>query len=192
MSNKLSRSFYNRDTLEVAQEILGKYVVYNSSAGKISARIVEVEAYIGEGDPACHAAKGMTKRNKIMFGQAGFSYIYLIYGMYHCLNFVTEKKDFPAALLIRAAEIVDGFDIIKKNNPKKSKARILSGPGLFCKALGLTQEQNGLDLTKETLYVESRNSNKVEIVQSERIGITNGKEHLWRFYDKNSQAVSRK
>ncbi len=192
MLKKLSRSFYNRDTLDVAQDILGKYVVYNSPAGKISARIVEVEAYIGEGDPACHAAKGMTKRNEIMFGQAGFSYVYLIYGMYNCLNFVTEKKEFPAAILLRAAEIVDGFDIIKNNNPKKSEARILSGPGLFCKAFGLTKEQNGLDLTKETLYVESRNNNKVEIVQSARIGIANGKEHLWRFYDKNSQAVSQK
>ncbi len=192
MSKKILRSFYNRDTLEVAQDILGKYIVYNSPSGEISARIVEVEAYIGENDPACHAARGMTSRNEIMFGQAGFSYIYLIYGMYNCLNFVTEKKGFPAALLLRAAEIVDGFEVVVKNNPQKSKSRILSGPGLFCKAFGLTKEHNGLDLTQEILYVESHDNNKVEIIQSERIGISNGKEHLWRFYDKNSQAVSQK
>lgn len=192
MPKKLPLSFYNRDTLETARDILGKYIVYHSPNGKLSARIVEVEAYIGKGDPACHAAQGKTKRNEVMFGRAGFSYIYMIYGMYNCLNFVTEKDGFPAAILLRAAEPDEGVKIMKNNNLKKKQERILSGPGLFCKAFGLTREQNGLDLTKEKLYLESRNSNKIEIVQTGRIGISDGKELLWRFYDKNSSAVSRK
>lgn len=100
MSKKITKSFYNRDTLLVAQEILGKYLVYNSPAGILSARIVEVEAYIGEGDPACHAARGMTKRNEVMFGKAGFSYVYLIYGMYNCLNllFCSEQPNHAMGL----------------------------------------------------------------------------------------------
>ncbi len=192
MPNKLSHSFYSRDTVDAARDILGKFIVYNSPLGKISARIVEVEAYIGTGDPACHASRGKTKRNEIMFGCAGFSYIYLIYGMYNCLNFVTEKEDFPAAILLRAAEPDEGLDIILENNHKKDRSKILAGPGLFCKAFGLTREQNGLNLTKNLLYVESRSNKKVDIMQTTRIGISDGKELLWRFYDKNSKSVSRK
>ena len=192
MSIKLSRKFYQRDSLIVAQELLGKYIVYNSNNGKLSARIVEVEAYIGKGDPACHASRGKTKRNEVMFGNAGFVYVYLIYGMYYCMNFVTEKKDYPAAVLIRACEIDKGFDIAKENNPKKNMKNILSGPGLFCKAFGITKEQNGIDLTGDSLYVETRDRKQVEIVSTSRIGISEGKEMLWRFYDKNSQSISGK
>ncbi len=192
MSKKLSRQFYNRATIDVAREILDKQIVYNSPNGKLSARIVEVEAYIGEGDPACHASRGKTKRNEVMFGKAGFAYLYLIYGMYNCLNFVTEKDGFPSAILLRAAEPEEGIDIMLQNNFKKESSKLLAGPGLFCKAFGLTREQNGLDLTNEELYLESRNNNKVEIVETTRIGISDGKELLGRFYDKNSKAVSKR
>lgn len=192
MPTQLSHTFYNQSTLKVAEKIIGKYIVYNSPFGKLSARIVEVEAYIGEGDPACHAARGKTKRNEIMFGKAGFSYLYLIYGMYNCLNFVTEKDGFPAAVLLRGAEPDEGFEIMINNNPKKKSSRILAGPGLFCKAFGLTTKQSGIDLTNEQLYVESRSNKIVEIVRTNRIGISEGKELLWRFYDKNSDSISKK
>ncbi|UCE23194.1 MAG: DNA-3-methyladenine glycosylase, partial [Candidatus Zixiibacteriota bacterium] len=109
---KLPRSFYNRPTIEVARDLIGKYIVYASTAGLMSARIAEVEAYIGKDDPACHAARGKTRRNAVMFGKPGFTYIYFIYGMYHCLNFVTEKEGHPAAVLLRAAEPCEGIDIM--------------------------------------------------------------------------------
>ena len=190
--SKLKKSFYNRNTLQVAQDCIGKRIVYNAPCGNMSARIVEVEAYIGKNDPACHASRGKTKRNEVMFGHAGISYIYLIYGMYNCLNFVTEEDGFHAAVLLRAAEVEDGFDLMLPNNPKKSETRILSGPGLFCKAFGLAKEQNGIDLTKDTLYLESCSKKKIDIVKAERIGISEGKEHLWRFYDKSSDSISKK
>ena len=103
--NKLPRSFFNHPTLTVAQELLGKVLVI----GKTSGRINEVEAYIGQNDPACHACRGKTERNKVMFGSAGHLYVYFTYGMYHCANIVTEKKEFPAAVLVRSIEPISGI-----------------------------------------------------------------------------------
>ena len=134
----------------------------------------------------------MTGRNEVMFGQPGFVYIYLIYGMYHCLNFVTEKEGFPAALLLRAAEPVEGFEIMKRNSPLKNERNILSGPGLFCRSFGLTREQSGLDLTGKSICLEERNDKRFEIGISTRIGINNGQELPWRFFDKTSKSLSRK
>ena len=191
-SKRLPGSFYNRPTLTVAKEVLGKHLVYQAPLGKISARIVEVEAYIGEDDPACHAARGKTARNEVMFGKPGTAYIYFIYGMYHCLNVVTEAAGTPAAVLIRAGEAVEGFNLMKRNSPKKNDKNILSGPGLFCRAFGLTTIQNGLDLTEKSIYLETHYEDNIEIGRSSRIGISNGKELLWRFYDKNSNALSGK
>jgi len=189
---KLSRSFYNRPTLEVARDILGKYIVYNSPEGKLSGRIVEVEAYIGESDPACHAARGITERNRVMFGPPGYSYIYFIYGMYNCLNFVTEKKNFAAAVLLRAAEPDEGVNSMKKLSPKaKRDIELLNGPGKFCRSFGLEREQNGLDLTAETLFLEDRFEGEVTIGQSCRIGIKDGRDKLWRFFDRESKALTR-
>ena len=191
--DKLTRSFYSRPTLEIAPDILGKYIVYNSPLGKLSARIVEVEAYIGQNDPACHAANGKTDRNEVMFGPPGFSYIYFIYGMYHCLNFVTEAKGKAAALLLRAAEPDEGLEIMGNNSPNSKGSvnhRLLGGPGKFCRAFGLTREQNGVDLSGNLLYLESRSEPEVSMEVSPRIGIRLGKEKLWRFYDSESKAVT--
>ena len=190
-AKKLKRSFYDRPTLDVAPEILGKFIVFNSPAGKFSARIVEVEAYIGQDDPACHAARGLTKRNRPMFGPPGFSYIYLIYGMYHCLNFVTEPKDRPAAILLRAAEPDEGANLMLQTSGKTSPNGLLSGPGKFCRAFGLTTEQNDLDLTGDLIYIEDRNMKVTNIQRSQRIGISVGQDLLWRFYDTDSAAVSK-
>ncbi|MFQ5453279.1 MAG: DNA-3-methyladenine glycosylase [Candidatus Zixiibacteriota bacterium] len=188
---KLSRSFYNRSTLEIAKDIIGKYIVFDSLVGKLSAKIVEVEAYIGRDDPACHAFRGQTKRNAIMFGKPGFTYIYFIYGMYHCLNFVTEKEGSPAAILLRAAEPYEGVELMKGYSKEKNNLRLLSGPGKFCHSFGLTRAQNGLDLTGPTIYLEDRLIITKNIRQTQRIGIKQGKERLWRFYDSGSKALSK-
>jgi len=190
--HKLIRPFYARPTLEVAPELIGKYIVYHSPLGKLSAKIVEVEAYIGEKDPACHAARGRTPRNYVMFGPPGFAYIYFVYGMYHCLNFVTEPEGFPAAVLVRAAEPDEGEQIMRRLSPGNERNELLNGPGKFCRSFGLTRDQNGLDLTGHRLYLEHRFAVVANIKQTERIGIKVGHERPWRFYDKNSKAVSKK
>ncbi len=187
---KLKREFFIRPTLEVAPDLIGKYLVYNYRRRILSARIVEVEAYIGRDDPACHAAVGKTKRNEVMFGPGGFGYIYFIYGMYYCLNVVTETEDFPAAVLIRAAEPVDGVELMQKRY-KKSKGNLLTdGPGKLCKAFNLTLKDNGLDLLGERLYLEDRGYEPPEIEISERIGIKKGVNRKWRFFENNSPFVS--
>ena len=188
---KLNRSFYNRPTIEVARDLLGKVIVYISPNGRLSARIVEVEAYIGqESDPACHAARGKTPRNEVMFGPPGHAYIYFIYGMYHCLNFVTERAEFPAAVLLRAAEPLEGESLMARPKSDRGGYRLLAGPGKFCRAFGLTRDQNGLDLTGDRLYLEHRFDRKIAVEQTSRIGISKGQNHLWRFFDRDSTAVS--
>lgn len=190
-TTKLGREFFERPTLQVAKELLGKYLVYESECGKLSAKIVEVEAYIGTNDPACHASRGMTKRNAVMFGPGGFSYIYFIYGMHNCLNFVTEKENKPAAVLLRAAEPNEGIEIMLNNSPRVKLSDLLRGPGRFCRSFGLTTKQSGLDLTKNTLYLESRESDRaMKIERTTRVGINIGTDKLWRFYNKQSPAVS--
>lgn len=135
MQHKLGRDFFARDTHTVARSLLGKLLVRRWHGKVLTRRICEVESYVGENDKACHAAKGKTKRNEVMFGEAGHAYIYLIYGMYHCLNVVTDAIDFPAAVLIRGAGI-------------------LNGPGKLTRALHITRAQNFEDLvTSEKLFI---------------------------------------
>ncbi len=182
-AQKLSREFYLQPTLEVARDLVGKYLLYKDGAKLFSARLVEVEAYIGEDDPACHAAVGKTERNKVMYGSGGHAYIYFIYGMYYCLNVVTERPGFPAAVLLRGAEPDEGFEYMKKNFPKGYHQKLANGPGKLCRAFGLTRRQNGLDLTGKTLYLENRGYRPERIVTTPRIGITRGADRLWRFLD---------
>lgn len=190
MNRKLPRSFYDRPTLEVARDILGKSMIFNSASGRLSARIVEVEAYIGQDDPACHAAPGPTRRNRVMFGRPGFSYVYFVYGMYHCFNIVTEAEGLPAAVLVRAAEPTAGLEIMQSHSPKAKGATILSGPGKFCRAFGLTTEHSGLDLTGDTLYLRGAETAASEIVTTGRVGIKKAAERPYRFYLAESAAVS--
>ncbi len=186
---KLKREFYLRPTLRVASDLLGTTIVYHHPKGVLAARIVETEAYIGEDDPACHAAVGRTTRNDVMYGPGGFGYIYFIYGMHNCFNVVTERKGFPAAVLIRAVEPVSGGDIMKANSPANSRM-LTNGPGKFCRAFGLTRRQNGLDLTGPALYIVERDDYSPDVVITRRIGIRKGAEKPWRFYDRNSWFVS--
>lgn len=187
---KLTRDFYTRSTLQVANDLIGKYLVYKKGKNILSVRLVEVEAYIGEDDPACHAAVGKTRRNEIMYGIGGFSYIYFIYGMYYCLNVVTERENFPAAVLIRGAEPVDGLEIMKRQYGGTANSRMTNGPGKLCKALGLTRKENGLDLTGSILYLEDRGYKPNRIDKSERIGIQRGRDKKWRFFESGSPFVS--
>ncbi|NRA73771.1 MAG: DNA-3-methyladenine glycosylase [Rickettsiales bacterium] len=161
----LRREFFERSTLAVAQDLLGKVFSFNNIQGVIT----ETEAYIGQDDPARHAAKGKTKRTQTMFGLAGYSYIYMIYGMYYCLNFVTEKVDFPAAVLIRAIEI-EGVS-------QKS----LNGPGKLCRYLGITKQHNKTDLTKSNDFAVFDIQQKIPYIATPRIGIKVGTDKLWRF-----------
>ena len=171
----LKRKFYNQNTLKVAEELLGCFLMRKVKGKTVKAMITETEAYMGEDDLASHASKGRTPRTELMFGEAGHAYVYMIYGMYHCLNIVTEKKDFPAAVLIRAVKI-DGIDYKKTN-----------GPGKLCKFLKIDRKLNGLDITKrEKLWIEkpTKKISKKSIVTDRRIGIDYAKhckEYLWRF-----------
>ena len=182
-ADKLSREFYLRPTLEVARDLLGKVLVYKNSSRITSARLVEVEAYVGEDDPACHAAAGCTSRNEIMYAEGGRAYIYFIYGMYYCLNVVTERKGFPAAVLLRGAEPLDGISYMKSNFPPNYRHRLADGPGKLCRAFKLTRRQNGLDLTGNSLFLEDRGYRPDKIVATPRVGIKKGTEKLWRFVD---------
>jgi len=159
----LGSDFFEQKTLKVARNLLGKQLSFNG----MKAIITEVEAYIGEEDPACHAAKGKTKRNLIMFGPAGYSYVYMIYGMYHCLNFVTEKEGFPAAVLIRSVVI------------KGVQSSLLNGPGKLCRYLGITRQHNAMDIIS-TFFVADLGQ-KVSCIKTPRIGIKVGTDKLWRF-----------
>ncbi len=188
---RIPRTFYRRPTLEVAPDLLGKFIVYDSPVGRLEARITEVEAYIGDGDPACHAARGKTERNAVMFGPPGYSYVYFIYGMYHCLNFVTEPAGQAAAVLLRAAEPVAGVEVMRARSTSSQINRFLDGPGKFCRAFGLTRRQNGLDLTGGVLYLEDRAVKVEHVVSTPRIGIREGTTKPWRFYDSDAMSVSR-
>lgn len=155
----LARAYFNRSTLAVARSLVGKYLVREHDGDVIAGKIVEVEAYVGERDKACHASKGRTQRTDVMFGPAGVAYVYLIYGMYHCLNVVTEREEFPAAVLIRAVEI-DGV--------------LIDGPGRLCRALRIDRTLNRLDLTQgRSLWFEDRAERlrRTEIQPFPRIGV---------------------
>ena len=198
---RLSREFYNRDTVEVAQQLLGKYLVRMLDGEALVGRITETEAYIGRCDKACHAYNyRKTERTSTLFMAPGHAYVYLIYGMYNCLNFVTEPEDEPAAVLIRAVEPVIGIDTIRQlrfgDKPLTSYRlkNFMNGPGKLCKGFSLTKRENGLDLTGETLFVCDSPADiglpfpKVSperICSGPRIGIDyaeEAKDFPWRFW----------
>jgi DNA-3-methyladenine glycosylase len=156
----LSRAYYRRPTLQVARDLLGKYLVRAGENGLLSGRIIEVEAYIGPEDRACHASRGRTRRTEVMFGKAGVAYVYLIYGMYHCLNVVTEREGYPAAILIRAIEV--------------KGAGLIDGPGRVCRLFQIDRTHNCLDLTmKQTLWLEDRGQLVPDsaVLAARRIGV---------------------
>ncbi len=191
LNKRLDRGFYDRATLKVARELLGKYLVLKKDGEILSGKIVETEAYVGPTDRASHASKGKTRRNEVMFGPPGHAYIYFTYGMYHCLNLVTEKEGYPAAVLIRALEPERGIQIMKKNRKTDRIENLTSGPGKVCMALGLDRSLNGTDLCSDILYAEDRNQKKEKIASSRRVGINIQRDRKWRFYIKDNRFVSK-
>lgn len=167
---RLRRKFFNRKTLPVARDLLGKYLVRKIGRKIIRAKIIETEAYIGQNDSASHASKGLTPRTEVMFGPAGFSYVYIVYGMYYCLNIVTESKGYPAAVLIRAVDL-----------------RGCNGPGKVCRELKIDRKLNRVDLTKSRKIWIEENEEAIkpsQIKKGKRIGVDYAgpwKNKLWRF-----------
>ena len=191
---KLEREFYNRDTVQVARALLGKRLVRVWDGTALVCRITETAAYVGRCDKACHAyGYRRTPRTETLFAPPGTAYIYLIYGMYHCLNFVTEPEGEPCAVLIRGLEAVEGKALIARNrfgvSPAEmtayQKKQFLNGPGKVCRGLMLTRTQNGLDLTGDELYVLDAGEAPDIIHTGKRIGIDYAEEAAefpWRFY----------
>jgi DNA-3-methyladenine glycosylase len=183
----LPASFYERDTLVVAKELLGKYLVRQIRNKRMIGKIVEVEAYIGESDPASHAFRGLTPRTKIMYGTAGHAYVYFNYGMYFLLNVVTEREGFPAAVLLRALEPVFGF---KGDDPRPA-----SGPGKLCRSMQIDKQLNGEPFTGKRLWIgelRSETEEDFEIRWSPRIGISVGQDKPWRASIAGNRFVSGK
>ncbi|MGB5105206.1 MAG: DNA-3-methyladenine glycosylase [Candidatus Zixiibacteriota bacterium] len=190
MTFKLPREFYRQPTLTVAQLLIGKIFVSKRAGAKLTGKIVEVEAYIGEDDPACHARFGKTGRNAVMYGDAGRLYVYFIYGMHNMLNFVTEGKGTPAAVLIRAVEPIDGIELMQKNRGVGGIHRLCSGPGKLCQAFDIKLTDTGKSLTGGEYFVLDDGGSAPKVASCSRIGITQGHDLLWRFYDSESKFVS--
>jgi DNA-3-methyladenine glycosylase len=191
---KLSRSFYQQATLDVAKQLLGKYLVRKHPDGDLVGRIVETEAYVGPQDLACHASKGRTARNEVMFGAAGHAYVYFIYGFYNMLNLVTEAKDYPAAVLIRAVEPLLGIELMQKLRRCEVPRNLASGPGKLCQAFDIDRSLNGADICGKVLYVEDRGDATPKFLSTARIGVDYAgewKDKPYRFLVRGSEFVSK-
>jgi len=201
----LQQSFFGRNTITVAQELVGCVLqVVGDDGGEVSGRIVEVEAYGGEDDPASHAGKGRTPRSEIMFGPPGFAYVYIIYGMHHCLNFVTQDEGTAGAVLIRGMEPLVGRELMAARrgvDPETARDRDLcSGPGRLCQALGIDRWWNGLPLVSELDDPGPSGAGQIRIFHGEgppggpaatpRIGIRQAADRLHRFIDPGSECLS--
>jgi DNA-3-methyladenine glycosylase len=198
---RLPRSFYARPTLDVAADLVGALLVHERRGVRTSGRIVEVEAYIGETDPACHAAPGPTRRNEPLYGPPGFAYVYLNYGIHCLVNVVTEPEGCPAAVLIRALEPVEGIAAMRRRRSRAAKGRrrlaaaldeaaLCRGPGNVTMAMGITLAENRADLVRSRLFVEAAAGRRPAIAWGPRIGISVGTEHPWRAYVPGHPAVT--
>ena len=188
----LSRAFFARDALTAAPALLGKTLLHGGAGGVI----VETEAYVGPGDRACHAYGGKrTKRTELLFGEAGHAYVYLIYGMYCCLNVVTGKAEEPQCVLIRALRPTLGLEEMALRRNRKPEKELCRGPGKLCMALDIGRELNGRDMTAGDFIILDEPEVPVsEVVTSKRIGIDYAgpdKDNLWRFTVRGDPYVSR-
>lgn len=189
--NILTPDFYLRETSLVARDLLGKVLTLNRNGNLLSGRIVETEAYRPEGDFASHSAVGKTDRNAPMFSTGGILYVYLIYGIHHCINVVTEPGGRGAAVLIRALEPMEGINIMKANRNSDDERILCKGPGNTAKAFGFTKEDNFISFNSEELFIlDSPTVNNKEIISGPRIGVRKSADLLLRFYIKNCPFVS--
>ncbi len=202
MMKRLDREFYNRDSLIVAKELLGKVLVHEIAGQKISAKIVETEAYMGIEDKAAHSYGGKrTPRVEVMYGGPGFSYVFIIYGMYYCFNIVTREEGVPQAVLIRAAEPIGGLELMAQNRFDKSYKQLnekeiiglTNGPGKLCRALLIDKGLNEEDLCGSRLYIEEGENETFSTVSTKRVGVDyaeEAKDYPWRFYIEHNNYVS--
>jgi DNA-3-methyladenine glycosylase len=197
-STKLPRSFYLCPTVQVARDLLGKYLVRRCRGRSLAGKIVEAEAYC-EGDPASHSFRGKTKRNEVMYRKGGHLYVYFTYGMHFCANVVTRETELGEAVLIRAVEPIEGIDLMLRNRfdasgmtTHHSPINLTNGPAKFCEAFGIAREQNGTDLLGNEIYIlKGEKISPSRIGRSARIGVTNGREKKWRFFLKGNLWVSK-
>ena len=195
---RLPREFYARPTLDVARDLIGKVLVHETRQGLASGVIVETEAYIGESDPACHAAPGPTTRNAPLYGRPGMAYVYLNYGIHYLVNAVTEAEGSPAAVLIRALEPLEGQALMRRRRVRGTTRHaadvetdeLCRGPGNLTRALGISLRHNLLDLTSSALRIEDRGLPAREVLWGARVGISVGQDHPWRCAASGSRAVS--
>ena len=192
---KITREFYQNSALEVAKNLLGLVLVHETKQGIIKGKIVEVEAYMGSLDAAAHSYKNIrSTRTEIQYGYGGYAYIYLIYGMYYCMNIVTNIIDKPEAVLIRALEPIEGIDMMKLNRNTDKLYKLCSGPGKLCAAMSIDRANYGMDLCGNQLYLEtSKLQEDIEIVATKRINIDyagEAKDYLWRYTIKDNKFVS--
>jgi DNA-3-methyladenine glycosylase len=198
MPRRLPRSFYERPTLTVLEDLIGKVLVHDVRGVRTSGTIVEAEAYIGEDDPACHAAPGPTRRNAPLYGPPGRAYVYLNYGIHYLVNAVTEAEGFPAAVLIRALAPLEGVPTMARRRgiapaaleDARLHARLAQGPGNLTVAMGITLARNMANLVDGPLTIEDRSITPDELEWSPRIGIRVGTAPLWRCHWAKHAAVS--
>ena len=199
---KLNKEFYNRDSIIVAKELLGKLLIHEIDGIKLSAKIVEVEAYGGVTDKASHSYGGKrTPRVEVMYGDAGHAYVFSIYGKYYCFNTVTNEKENPQAVLIRAVEPIEGIEFMSlkrynKNFEQLTKAQkkgLTNGPSKLCEALDINKSLNGTNLCDTKIYLTDNDIKDIKVISTTRIGINNSeeaKDYVWRFYIEGNDFVS--
>jgi DNA-3-methyladenine glycosylase len=191
----LPRSFYARPTLAVLEDLIGKVLVHERRGLRTAGVIVEAEAYIGESDPACHAAPGPTRRNAPLYGPPGRAYVYLNYGLHYLVNAVTEDEGSPAAVLIRALSPLEGTELMRRRRARKNGLlkpdNLCRGPGNLTVALGITFEQNTADLLTSSLRIEDRGIVPDGLAWSSRVGIRVGTDRQWRCHWSGHRCVSR-
>lgn len=185
-------SFYSRPTLEVLTDLIGMVLVHRSHEGTTSGVIVEAEAYRGEDDPASFASRGRTKKSEMLYGEPGKAFVYVCYGTHLLLNVVTEEKDFPAAVLIRAVEPLGGISLMKVRRRTQDLQNLCSGPAKLCQAFSIDLSLNSVSVysSRSPLLLKRGDKKGIELAWSPRIGIREGKERLWRASIKGSPYVS--
>lgn len=187
----LERKELPRQTVELARFLLGMILVHDLPEGRVTGRIVETEAYLPEIDPASHAYRGLTRRNRSMFLERGYAYVYLIYGVQHCLNVTSEEAGIGAAVLVRALEPLDGIEIMRTRRGVTKLRDLARGPGRLAQALGVGPAQDGVDLCAgEGLYLAEGRHPPVAVAESVRIGITKAAHLPLRFYVPGNDFVS--